>query len=1304
MSRIAGISDNKMEYHDNSNAAMQNQMMANGQNTYMHMPQQHGHNPYATNQYQYPQMNGYHMGDQTQIGDFSAMGQMAGANQMSLVGMNQMGMQQPMQQGMQMHPGMQGMNPQAMQAGMQVMNPQSMPSMQSTHNMQGMQAMNYQNGNMQHMQHMQQMGYPMNGAPQIHGTYGAAGINGQMMQMGAVDLQTQTAQAQAQAAMLRQGSIHVDNGLGSAAVAGVSGYNMNMTTGVSVNNNSLGGGKSSFNPSPKFSPKTSPKPAPKASPKLSPKKGAAASENPSNYTNNTMNNNANNKSPRPAMIKASPKVLPLKQQNATPSVPWTNTNTMVTGQTQNNTNSWALPKAIGGANASPQPKASPTQPNASSSAASQQPTQSSSTPSAGSESEPPKTAVGARGRLRINNFSLKKSDVLAHAGASEKSSVVNPTQAEASWTGTPLAKESPQSAAEAGSSVEGKQTSKDGEAQPSALSTPSAPAGPSASVPTGSTNGKGKPPRGKANNGSSIASHPKSKAILNSTVQSLALEPSKLPPTHSNYLDGIGPRLLQPLPKQALKNAELTGEGPLEDNANEQEEKAASPNQGEAVPDATPPSSGSPHESSGDNAVTTAPQVTTPGTPELTPTGAEVSPTTTNARAMSPASPAAGGAGSTPIALSAVTSLLPVDSSAEGLSQSKQMLKNRKLTNKSVPVPKSSASSKETEEIIVHEVQDAEGSPKRPTPMETQLSETASNISAIPLAAKPKMEGRKLFNKRMVKNAEGTEFVPLHPMPEPELESVVPDEIFQLDEIKISNSVSIPEGTSLMGEEKNSRETTNTPITTNNDNTNVTGNGAGASTAHRGNMYVPPVSVNTAATSSSTRAPPTSNINKMPLNPAVEVQKHGLPMGGLPGANVGGTMSNGAAPGQQQNMFRGTGVAAANQHQQQFEPTSTAIGAPTKKVMGKLLNKAVAKTGDGTTVVPVSTPIVSKEGRPSPTPMHSPTHNIVVPRDIFLAYRAVTLQFGNDKPKNILWAKEYNKNVISSNTNLTDGGAGWRDESSRGNKDKKKVKKEEKSNRIISGENSWARSVQDTKKLMDDDLQDLLVIRKCKGILNKLTFEKFETLFLQLTQVGISKNCHIEALMKEVFEKATTQHHFIEMYTNLCKRLDIWCKESNIQADFRRILLAQCQASFESNLNPPCGLLNANVNDGVAFEAEVKYKTAMLGNIKFVGRLLVTQLIASRILVQAAAQLLEEKSDVTLECLCALLMATGKEFDNSSWKFHQSLLHIMHKARVLLEETPNLSSRIRFLITDVFDCQKRGWRTREEYAAMQARN
>jgi hypothetical protein len=95
--------------------------------------------------------------------------------------------------------------------------------------------------------------------------------------------------------------------------------------------------------------------------------------------------------------------------------------------------------------------------------------------------------------------------------------------------------------------------------------------------------------------------------------------------------------------------------------------------------------------------------------------------------------------------------------------------------------------------------------------------------------------------------------------------------------------------------------------------------------------------------------------------------------------------------------------------------------------------------------------------------------------------------------------------------------------------------------------------------------EDAKVVRAARSILNKLTVEKFEPLFEQLTACGIQEPHHISILMQEIFEKATIQHHFTQMYAELCVRLE---KHPSITAvvneagelhSFRRLLLNQCQ-------------------------------------------------------------------------------------------------------------------------------------------------
>jgi len=244
--------------------------------------------------------------------------------------------------------------------------------------------------------------------------------------------------------------------------------------------------------------------------------------------------------------------------------------------------------------------------------------------------------------------------------------------------------------------------------------------------------------------------------------------------------------------------------------------------------------------------------------------------------------------------------------------------------------------------------------------------------------------------------------------------------------------------------------------------------------------------------------------------------------------------------------------------------------------------------------------------------------------------------------------------------------------------------------KLQSSETSWALKQQETK-----DDKDEVVIRAMKSILNKLTLEKFDTLYAKLLESGISTKLHIEILMREVFEKATTQHHFIEMYTCLCIMLNDWLTEKNTMDDgeavsFKRILLNQCQDSFEKNLKPPEGLSELVGEEQV--EARFKYKTRMLGNIKFVGQLLINKVLSSKIIFQCIDELFFYSSEETLETLCAFLQTIGPAFDTKDWKNQDLLTGVFNKVRdIAMSKTQPVSARVRCLLKDVLDLRATGW-------------
>lgn len=222
------------------------------------------------------------------------------------------------------------------------------------------------------------------------------------------------------------------------------------------------------------------------------------------------------------------------------------------------------------------------------------------------------------------------------------------------------------------------------------------------------------------------------------------------------------------------------------------------------------------------------------------------------------------------------------------------------------------------------------------------------------------------------------------------------------------------------------------------------------------------------------------------------------------------------------------------------------------------------------------------------------------------------------------------------------------------------------------------------------------VARSARSILNKLTVEKFDSLYEQLATCGIETLQHVTTLMQEVFEKAIMQHHFIPMYADLCVRLET---DPRIQPalegkrnNFRRLLLSRCQTSFEMLLKPPPMETYAGTNSGDLESQQDKRKRRALGNVKLVAELIVRGSLISRLLVDCSEELLNGWRDCqeALESLCALLTAAGKKFDIPEWPHHDRLKAVFARIQELAHNSV-VPARQRFLLQNVLDLREKSW-------------
>lgn len=242
---------------------------------------------------------------------------------------------------------------------------------------------------------------------------------------------------------------------------------------------------------------------------------------------------------------------------------------------------------------------------------------------------------------------------------------------------------------------------------------------------------------------------------------------------------------------------------------------------------------------------------------------------------------------------------------------------------------------------------------------------------------------------------------------------------------------------------------------------------------------------------------------------------------------------------------------------------------------------------------------------------------------------------------------------------------------------------------------SWSAS-RKTASLGNSTAKD--IERLTRGLLNKLTAERFESLSKQILALPLSTPEHLAVLAAEIFAKATTQDCFRNLYTDLCIRLDAHlAPQTSVVGGraFRKALVNECQSTFEHYLQPADPAVFADLNSEECFEIHVKLKTQRLGNMRFIGDLLVRRLLAPKMLPAIVHELLSGDEDA-LESVIALITVVAPEFEKNTSQIaiYQAPLRDAYQVLRRKHDDGSICLRMRCQINDLFDAKARSWAPR----------
>lgn len=229
------------------------------------------------------------------------------------------------------------------------------------------------------------------------------------------------------------------------------------------------------------------------------------------------------------------------------------------------------------------------------------------------------------------------------------------------------------------------------------------------------------------------------------------------------------------------------------------------------------------------------------------------------------------------------------------------------------------------------------------------------------------------------------------------------------------------------------------------------------------------------------------------------------------------------------------------------------------------------------------------------------------------------------------------------------------------------------------------------------------IFRKVRGILNKLTPEKFQKLSDDLLKLDLNSSKILNGVILLIFDKALDEPKYSSMYAQLCKRIE---KELEIDIDntksntFLQILLNVCRDKFENRVQYSEKIINSELalTDDLEEKKNVA-KQKILGNVKFIGELYKLDMLGEphlhkmlRSLITSKSSASTEKNCEDMECLAQLIKTCGKNLDTELGK------QLMDQYFDRMEQY-SLSSkyppRIRFLLRDLIELRNNNWTPRK---------
>ena len=259
--------------------------------------------------------------------------------------------------------------------------------------------------------------------------------------------------------------------------------------------------------------------------------------------------------------------------------------------------------------------------------------------------------------------------------------------------------------------------------------------------------------------------------------------------------------------------------------------------------------------------------------------------------------------------------------------------------------------------------------------------------------------------------------------------------------------------------------------------------------------------------------------------------------------------------------------------------------------------------------------------------------------------------------------------------------------------------------KLRTSENAW-KPIANKKDVQSEDDKDRELLKKARGLLNKLTPDNYERILAQLRELELNTRDRLAKLIDLLFDKAIDEPAFCVQYANGCQAMNTYTvpDADNGNVRFGKLLVQKCQTMFEGDIYKDIDLSEREKEIHSCEKREKKRqlideldeekrfaRKKCLGNIKLIGELNRIGMLNSKIMLFCIDQLLRFADDDSYECLCTLLRTVGQGLEAQIPPEHKGTYNTYINSLKEVVKANKASSRIKFMILDLLELRDHKW-------------